>query len=337
MIRLAFTCGDINGIGPEISIKTFNECYDPEKRKIYYFSPKNSFEKICSSIKPNFPFEIVDSIYKSSEKPELVSIINIGNYEINAGFPTRQSGEASFQSLKHAFNSVYELKICNALITNPISKTAIKLSGQNFSGHTELLAKWSNKKNYLMLFLSDQLKAGLVTVHVPLFRVSKLITKKRVTAAVRILYDSLRKDFNIQRPKIAVLGLNPHAGEEGNIGKEEINIIHPAIKKFDFAEGPFVPDAFFGTKKINNFDAVLAMYHDQALIPFKMINFYKGVNFTAGLPIIRTSPDHGTAFDIAGKNIANNSSLSSALNWAEKIYANRSNKIIIANPNDSKN
>ncbi len=322
MIKLAFTCGDINGIGPEISLKTFNQYFDPERRKIFYFTPKNSFEKVSSEIKPEFPFEIVGSIDKSNKNPDLISIIDIGSYEINTGTPTKQSGSASFKAIKEAFESVLKTK-CDALITNPISKNAFRLAGIDFTGHTELLARWSNKKRFLMFFLSEQFKAGLITIHIPLFRVNKLITSKRIRDAVEVLYQSLKKDFNVASPKVAILGLNPHAGENGNIGREEINVIKPAIKKYDFVDGPFVPDAFFGKHEYKKYDAVLGMYHDQVLIPFKMLNFYEGVNYTAGLPIVRTSPDHGTAFDIAEKYIANNLSLAESLKWAEKIVLNR--------------
>ena len=176
-----------------------------------------------------------------------------------------------------------------------------------------------------MLFLSKQMKCGLVTIHKPIREVSKSITKVSLSNALSALHNSLVKDFGKSNPKVAVLGLNPHAGEEGKIGNEENDILKPVIDSFKQAkpEGPFVPDAFFGNNLYKNYDAVLGMYHDQVLIPFKMLNFNNGVNYTAGLPFIRTSPDHGTAFDIAGKGIASEESMVQAVYWAEKIFYNR--------------
>ncbi len=326
MIKLAFTCGDINGIGPEISVKTFNQILDPDKRKIYFFSPKNAFEKACSLVSPKFKFEIVNDFNKANQDSSIVSVIDFGNFEMNIGSPTKHSGSSSMKSFKDSFKYVYE-KRCDALVTNPISKVSFKLAGIEFSGHTELLAEWSNKKRFLMFFLSENLKAAPVTIHVPLFRVTRLVTSKRIRTAVEVMTRSLRDDFNVQIPKIAVLGMNPHAGEEGNIGREEEDVIIPAIRKYEHVFGPFVPDAFFGNKEFEKYDAVLGMYHDQVLIPFKMMNFSSGVNYTAGLPVVRTSPDHGTAFNIAYQGKADNSSLISSVNWAEKIVTNRRSKI----------
>jgi 4-hydroxythreonine-4-phosphate dehydrogenase len=215
--------------------------------------------------------------------------------------------------------------MADAMITAPVSKTAFKMAGVTSPGQTELLAHLSRSKKFMMVFLSGKFICGLVTIHEQIKNVSKLISKSSVRNSIMILHNTLKSDLGIKRPKIAVLGLNPHAGEGGRIGSEEIDHISPAVKSFkEFnVEGPFVPDAFFANQMFNIYDAVIGMYHDQVLIPFKMMNFNSGVNFTAGLPVIRTSPDHGTAFDIAGKGIADPGSMLEAVYLSEKIIMNR--------------
>ena len=218
----------------------------------------------------------------------------------------------------------------DAVITAPISKTAIKIAGKNFPGHTEMLAGWCNVKNFVMMFLSGKMNAAIATIHEPVKKVPGLITKELLSNKIEVIYNSLKNDLRINSPLIAVLGLNPHAGENGLIGDEEEKIIKPFVLNYKFSEylrGPFSPDAFFANRLYKNFDLVFGMYHDQVLSPFKLINFGSGVNFTAGLPIVRTSPDHGTAFDIAGKGIADESSIISAFIYAKRIVKNRnSNK-----------
>ena len=216
--------------------------------------------------------------------------------------------------------------IDKAIITAPISKKALALARINYPGHTEMFADWYGVKNYAMMFLSKKLKAALLTIHQPLKMVSRLINQDLLENKFKLILETLRKDFKVITPKVAVLGLNPHAGEDGLIGDEEKNIILPFIKKFSkrkYFFGPYSPDAFFGMKMYLNYDMVVGMYHDQILNPFKLLNFNKGVNYTAGLPIVRTSPDHGTAFDIAGKGIADESSMVEAYRYAEKILLNR--------------
>jgi len=324
MITLAFTCGDINGIGPEICIKAINKIYSPAERKIVLFCPANVFENALATSHASFSYHIVNDDHLTNVNPEYVTIVDIGKFKQNIGKSTKESGKASYIAIKKAFD-LARSKNADAIITAPVSKTAFKLAGIKYPGQTELLAELSKTKNYLMMFLSEQFICGLTTIHEPIKNVSKLLSRKLVRSSIKVLQQSLIQDLGIANPKIAVLGLNPHAGENGKIGREEIDFIKPAINSFknNFVEGPFVPDAFFANQLHKVYDAVLGMYHDQVLIPFKMMNFNSGVNFSAGLPIIRTSPDHGTAFDIAGKGIADPGSMIEAVKWAETIISNR--------------
>ena len=321
MRKFVLTCGDINGIGPEIVIKTLNKIY-PDKNTCFCFvSPLNVFYETIQTIKPKFKFEIVKK-FKENLNTQ-VQVIDIGNVRVTPGKPTKVSGETAFNSLECAFNIVLQKK-ADALITAPISKTAFNLAGIPFPGHTELIAKWSGSKDFLMMFLSAKMNAALLSIHSPMKKVPQLVTKERIKKSLEIISLTLRYDLNILNPEIAVLGLNPHAGENGLIGDEEERIIKPAIKTLSKnINGPFSPDAFFAAKKYKDYDLVLGMYHDQVLIPFKMINFSSGVNYTAGLNIVRTSPDHGVAYDIAWKNRAGEKSILEAYKYARLISFNR--------------
>lgn len=327
MIKLAFTCGDINGIGPEIILKTINNIYYSSEKKIIVYIPKRVFEKTASLIEPLFDFDISKKDNIQSNDYKKVLIVDIGNYKDKYGIPTAESGKASYRSIQKAFSAVTN-GLADAIVTAPISKTSFRLAKIDFPGHTELFADLTNTKKYLMTFLSDKLICSLVTIHQPISKVAKLITQKRLKYSLEVLLNALKHDIGKQIPQIAVLGLNPHAGEDGLIGKEEKEIIKPVIKSLAKKNvfGPFVPDAFFGTRQYENYDAVLGMYHDQVLIPFKLLNFNLGVNYTAGLPIVRTSPDHGTAYDKAGQSIADPSSMIEAVKWAELIVRNRRKK-----------
>ena len=318
MKRLAFSCGDINGIGPEITIKTFNRISFKNFQAVFTV-PLNVFEEVSSFIEPKFSFTICDNLYKIKSVESNVIIIPLEEAEIYRGRPTALSGETSKLSIDKSLE-IIDHKLAEGIITAPISKQAIDFAGYNFPGHTEYLADHYSIEKFLMIFLSNELFASLLTIHEPISKVPSLITEERIESSIKILIETLAKDFNINNPKIAVLGLNPHAGEMGRIGTEEIDYIIPVIKKYKkYIDGPFVPDAFFAQRNYKKYDSVLGMYHDQILIPFKMIAFASGVNFTAGLPIVRTSPDHGTAFDIAYKGIADESSLLSAYYWADRI------------------
>lgn len=320
MNSFVFSSGDINGIGPEICIKTFNKIYNPSARTLTFVCPVNVFENIIDNIKPNFKYKITKNITDIS--PEFVNIVNIKNAIQNFGKPTKSSGSASYKSILKSLKIIDKGK-AEALITAPISKYAFSLAGIDFPGHTELLGNWFNTKNFVMFFISYSIKVGLVTIHEPVKSIAKNITKRKLRKTINVIRESLLNDFGKINPAIAVLGLNPHAGENGKIGLEEENIISPVIEEYDSVEGPFVPDAFFGNRLYKKYDAVVGMYHDQVLIPFKMLQFYKGINFTAGLPIVRTSPDHGTAFDIAGKYMADETSICEAFRWTEKILNKR--------------
>lgn len=323
MKRLVFTSGDINGIGPEICLKTFNKCFKKNDRKIIFLCPENIFEKTADLITPKFNYEVVndESFIKSDNN--IISIVSTGKPKQSVGRPTGTSGRFSYKAILKAVE-LLQNKMADAMITAPISKVSFEMAKIDFPGHTELLAKLTKSKNYVMMFLSEKLKAAMFTIHIPLSKVSENITKNHLITVLNVVENSLRNDFKISSPKISVLGLNPHSGEEGRIGSEEKEIISPVIIEYEscVVDGPFVPDAFFGNHSYKKYDMTIGMYHDQILVPFKLLSFSSGVNYTAGLPIIRTSPDHGTAFDIAGKNIADCSSMVSALNWAEKIILN---------------
>ena len=324
MNKFVFTCGDINGIGPEIIIKTLNNITRLKTSDKYFFiCPLNVFQSATLHIKPTFTYDIVNP--KNPGSSTNVTIINTGTAKQSIGKPTITSGKAAYKSLILAYDLLKKGE-ADAVITAPISKTAIKMAGINFNGQTQMFARWTNTKNYAMTFLSKKICAALFTIHHPLKDVSKLLTFKRLSAVVVVIINTLILDLEIVNPKIAVLGLNPHAGENGIIGKEEIDIITPVIIKYDKSveiAGPFSSDAFFGSRAYKNYDMIIGMYHDQVLIPFKILNFGGGVNYTAGLPIVRTSPDHGVAYDIAGKFIADESSILQALKYAKRIVNNR--------------
>lgn len=324
MENYVFTCGDINGIGPEITVKTLNQIYDPSLHKITFICPQNVFIEVVSRIKPKFKFNIVNKFLPGMLDSNEVVVYNFAKPKITPGKATKTSGSISYKSMEIAYDLIADGDE-NAIITSPLSKEAINLAGVKFTGQTEILADWCGKDNYAMFFLSDKIKCSLATIHVPHKLVSSNITKRSFSSHLKLVCDSLSHDFNISDPKIAVLGLNPHAGENGLIGNEERTVISPVIDRFNNSKicGPFVPDAFFAQHAYKKFDFVVGMYHDQILIPFKMLVFNKGVNYTAGLPIIRTSPDHGTAFDIAYKWQADASSMVASFKWAKKIVKTR--------------
>lgn len=325
MNRFVITCGDINGIGPEIVVKSLNRLTRRRKKAKYYFiCPQNIFQKTIKRVKPEFDFEIIfpSKANKSSSK---VSIIKLNDCREKTGYPTKSSGLTSYKSLQTSFLFL-KSNIADAVITAPVSKTALHLAGIKFPGQTEMFAKWSGSKEYVMTFLSKRLNVALQTIHIPLINVHKFLNENELEATFNVLIKTLINDLAIKFPRIALLGLNPHAGENGLIGTEEEKIIKPAIKKYArkiIIDGPFPADAFFAKKLFTNYNFVLGMYHDQVLIPFKYINSGFGVNYTAGLPIVRTSPDHGVAYDIAGINIADEKSMLQAIRYAEIIVNNR--------------
>lgn len=324
MNTLLFTCGDVNGIGPEIVLKTISKIFNPAKRRIIFLCPANVFEKTAALYNPSFPFHIIKSKESIQDSSHNVFIYDFNKVKQDIGKPTKHSGKCASEAIELSYQLSSAL-VNSAIITAPISKTAFELAGIAFPGQTEYYAKLSDSEKYLMVFLSKKLICALQTIHEPIEKVSRLLSKEKIIQTIEILSQSLVKDLGVKNPSIGVLGLNPHAGEEGRIGGEEKKIISPAIKEIKNKNiaGPFVPDAYFATKRFNEFDATLGMYHDQVLIPFKMLCFDKGVNFTAGLTVIRTSPDHGTAYDISELGIADPKSMIEAVYWAEKIIANR--------------
>jgi len=324
MKTLVFTCGDINGIGPEISIKAINKLFNPAKRKIIFICPASVFEKNISFIKPTFPFEIISRERKDALSANSVSILDFGKSKLDFGRPTKYSGKTASEAIELSHSIVNQISN-SAIVTAPTSKRAFEMAGVKYPGQTEYFASLSKTEKFMMVFLSRKMICGLATIHIPLKEVSSSLSIVLLQEKIEIFSHSLRNDLGKNNPSIAVLGLNPHSGEEGRIGREEIDVIKPAINKVKKLNvlGPFVPDAFFWTKQYREFDGIIGMYHDQVLIPFKMLNFERGVNFTAGLDIIRTSPDHGTAYDIAGLGIANPASMIEAAIWAEKIIGNR--------------
>jgi 4-hydroxythreonine-4-phosphate dehydrogenase len=326
-IKVGITLGDINGIGPEIIIKALkdNRILSDITPVIYGSSKVISFYKKTLQI-PEFSCQNCRTGADIQNKK--INIVNCWDEEVDIqpGVSNVTGGKYALQSLEAATADLADGKI-DVLVTAPFSKDAMKSAGFDFPGHTEYLAKYSNVDEALMILASPFLRVALVTTHIPINEVSKALTKDAILSKIKVFENSLKRDFNLVRPKIAVFGLNPHAGENGKIGTEEKEQIIPAINEAKsegiLAYGPFAADGFFGSNAKNQFDGVLAMYHDQGLTAFKALSFEDGVNFSAGLPIVRTSPDHGTAFDIAGKNLASESSFRSAIYMAMDIYRNR--------------
>ena len=329
--RIGITIGDLNGIGPEVIIKALADTrllnmvtpvvYGSTRVLSYYRKLMNLEEFNYSQVKTKGQFF-----------PKSVNVVNCWEdvIEINPGQASRQSAHAALISLQKVVEETKE-GLIDGFVTAPIDKNTIHSDQFPFRGHTEYLTKEFNATESLMLMVSDDLRVGLVTEHVPVKEISQYITKERVELKIRLLELSLKKDFGITKPKIAVLGLNPHSGDEGLIGDEEINVIKPVIQdlktKGKLIFGPFPADGFFAASMYTKYDAVLAMYHDQGLVPFKNIAFDTGVNYTAGLPIVRTSPDHGTAYAIAGKNLADESSLRQAIYTAAAIIKARAGNL----------
>ena len=310
---IGFTCGDLNGIGIELIIKTLSDHRILEICvPIVFASNKciNFYRKSLPDI--NFSYNIIKDFNRINTKQ--VNVFNCWEEEVAIlpGILNETGGKYALLSLEAAVKALKDKHI-QGVVTAPIHKKNIPF---NYTGHTPYLKAEFGVNDVLMLMIAENMRVGLVTEHEPIAEVAKSITKENITSKLNILNKSLQKDFGIDKPRIAVLGLNPHAGDEGLIGMEEINIIKPAIKESKqnmMVFGPYSADAFFARGQHEKFDGVLAMYHDQGLIPFKSLAQGEGVNYTAGLDIVRTSPDHGTAFDIAGKGIANEQSFLEAI------------------------
>ena len=335
--KIGITLGDVNGIGPEIIIKTFldQRLLTTCVPVIYGSSKVLSYHRKALNIS-EFNFNTIRFADEASnKKPNLINCWE-EDVKVELGKPNALGGKYALKSLQAAGKDLLDKKI-DAVVTAPIDKNSIQGDGFHFNGQTEFFAEICNTKDFAMMMVSDKLKVSLVTGHLALKDVAATLTKEKIVAKIKVINESLKRDFGIRKPRIAVLALNPHAGDGGLMGKEEADIIAPAIK--DAANGgltvygPFPADGFFGSSRFKSFDAVLAMYHDQGLVPFKALAFTSGVNFTAGLPIIRTSPDHGTAYDLVGKNIASDDSFREAVYLACDIVATRkTNDEVTANP-----
>jgi 4-hydroxythreonine-4-phosphate dehydrogenase len=323
---IGISVGDLNGIGTELIIKTFADHRLLELCTPLIFASNkliNFYRKSVPEI--NFSYQSTRDFTRIAHKQ--INLYNCWEDEVAIvpGQLTDISGTYAVKSLVAAVEALRDNKI-QGLVTAPIHKKNTQSAEFNFTGHTPYLKHAFGVNDVLMLMVSEGFRVGLVTEHVPISEVARHITRETILSKLNILRDSLRKDFGIDKPKIAVLGLNPHAGDEGLIGKEDEEIIKPAIKDAKHSMlvfGPFSADAFFARNQQVKFDAVLAMYHDQGLIPFKSLAIGEGVNFTAGLPMVRTSPDHGTAFDIAGKNMADNASFLASIYSCIDIIRNR--------------
>lgn len=337
LIKIGITQGDINGIGYEVIIKTLLEphIYDFCIPVIYGSSKVASYHRKALNLEQ---FQLNQVRNADEAIPRKANIINCvdENIKVELGKSTIIAGEASLMALEKATEDLKNNKI-QALVTAPVNKDNMQSPHFKFPGHTEYFTHNFNIKESLMFMVSDVLKIGLVTNHVPISQVSESITIDKILTKIMLMNDSLMKDFGIRKPRIAVLGLNPHAGDNSLLGTEEKHIIEPAIKKAQqdnmLVFGPYGSDGFFGAGNHTKFDGVLAMYHDQGLLPFKTLCFDDGVNYTAGMPVVRTSPAHGTAYEIVGTNVANEASFRSALYMAYDIYNNRkSHKEMNANP-----
>lgn len=326
-IKVGISCGDVNGIGMEIILKTFADSRVMDHCTPVIYAPKSVFNYYLK-------IEGIDlggvRFSNSADKLDLnkINVIDLWDQKIdlNPGESTRVAGKLAYESLKHVTEDLAATKV-DVLVTAPINKKNMQSEDFKFPGHTEFLANYANEENPVMILANEGLRVALVTGHIPLEQVSKQLKTLLITKKLDVLNRSLQQDFGIHSPRIAVLGVNPHNGDEGLMGDQEKTVIEPAIAKAQsdgiLAFGPYPADGLFGSPALHKFDAVLAMYHDQGLTPFKALAFDKGVNFTAGLPIVRTSPDHGVAYDIAAQNKASEESFRQALFMAIDIYKRR--------------
>ena len=328
LVKVGITHGDSNGVGYEILLKAFSDNRLTELlTPIIYGSSKvaSYHRKVLNS--KSVPFNMIANANEFKEGQ--INFINAvkDDVKIEIGKPNESAGNAAYVALEEAVADINN-SLIDALVTLPINKDSIQGQEFNFRGHTEYLQdRTGNNHKALMILASEGLRVALVTTHLPLSEVAENITSELIIEKINTLDKSLKRDFFIDNPRIAVLSLNPHAGENGLLGKEEKEIIEPAIQKClekdILCSGPYAADGFFGSRRYKDFDAILAMYHDQGLVPFKTIAMDSGVNFTAGLPIVRTSPAHGTAYDIAGKDEASDESFRQALYMAVDIHRNR--------------
>ena len=326
-IRVAITQGDTNGVGYEVILKVFS---DPNILElctpIIYGSPKiASYHRKALNLE--VPYTIINHAEEARDgRVNLLACFD-DEIKIEMGQPSQEAGAAALKALDRAMTD-YRSELYDVLVTAPINKATIQSPGFHFPGHTEYIeTSVGEGQKALMILMNETLRVALVTTHLPIKDIAKAITKEGIIEKATIFHKALKRDFRISSPRIAVLSLNPHAGDNGLLGSEEKDIILPAIEELADkgiqAFGPFAADGFFGSGAYDHFDGVLAMYHDQGLAPFKTIALESGVNYTAGLPIVRTSPDHGTAYDIAGKGVADENSMRQAIFTAIDVFRNR--------------
>ncbi|MCA6069298.1 4-hydroxythreonine-4-phosphate dehydrogenase PdxA [Chryseobacterium sp. RG1] len=324
-VRVGISIGDFNGIGPEIIMKSLKDKTITDFFTPVIFGSGKLFTYQKNIFKLNLNFNYINEASQAhGGKLNMVNLVK-DNVNVELGVPTEESTRMAIDSLEAATEALMKGDI-DVLVTAPINKDEMVKMGFKHAGHTGYFEEKFNKKG-LMFLVTEDLKVAVSTHHIPIAQVAENISKEKIKKQIKVLNQTLIEDFNITKPKIAVLGLNPHSGDGGVIGNEEIEIISPAIKELSdngiLAFGPFPADSFFQPNKYKSFDAVLAMYHDQGLAPFKTLAYEEGVNYTAGLPFIRTSPDHGVAYDIAGQNIADEQSFTEAIFTAIKVFKNR--------------
>ena len=316
---IAITIGDFNGIGPEVALRAAS---DPSVRRMctpVLIGPLDVFRYAAPLLRKKV---VVAKTAIPTRPGATLGVVDVGDAiaaDVTYGTPTKASGRSAGIAIERAVELCVSGKV-DAMVTAPASKEALHLAGYNFPGQTEMVTLFSHSQKVVMMLVSRVLRVGLVTVHTPLGSVPSQVTRDKILEKLQLMHGALQRDFRVKRPTIALLGLNPHAGENGHIGQEETTTIVPAMEAARAegidCSGPFPADAFFGTKRYRAFDAVLAMYHDQGLIPLKLLSFGSAVNVSAGLPIVRTSPDHGTAYDIAGRGKADPASTVEAVRVA---------------------
>ena len=323
---LGITIGDVNGIGPEVIIKSALDARIFNQVNLVVYG----HGKVLSHYKTLLDIE--KFVFNQTQKADQIrynklNVINcVEDIEVTPGEETKEAGALALAAIKKASQDLKEGKI-DAIVTAPINKNNIQSDSFQFPGHTEFFTETFGAEESLMFLCSEQMRIGVATGHISVAQIKERLTAEVIEKKASLMLRSLKKDFGITKPKVAVLGLNPHAGEDGLLGTEENEIIRPVINAFkekgELVFGPYPADGFFGNASQTKFDGVLAMYHDQGLIPFKTLAFEDGVNFTAGLSIVRTSPDHGTAYNIAGKGLANEQSMRAAIYMARDIWVNR--------------
>ncbi len=325
--KIAITIGDFNGVGPEVVLKSIADEKVRELCSVFLIGSYSVFQFYNRRFRLNVGLTQINSLDEWSDRTvNVVDVYDATKRDVRIGTPSKLSARCAAHAIEQGVDMCL-IGFTTALVTAPVSKESLNLVGYRYPGQTEMLASLTDSKHVMMMLLSQRMRVGLVTAHLPISRVAKSITTDKIVEKIKILNRSLREDFRVKRPTVAVLALDPHAGDGGVIGKEDDVIVKPAIQlaqeEHINVQGPFPADSFFGNYRRKTYDAVLAMYHDQGLIPLKMSSFGKGVNFSAGLKIIRTSPDHGTAYDIAGKGIANPESMKEAIKLAVRLAKNK--------------